>query len=169
MAETGIEFPLVQAAGPMRCFPQAGPITTLLQRPYFGLGGTVRKEGGPVEWQPTHGDWARQSPGEAWAARRLGARPAGVDLTPARLATARALRTRSLAEALRLLGAGARLTFLVERAADGDEVRRVEREERSVLVRAGREAWRRLLRESGFELERAVELAAGDVWAAKLA
>jgi SAM-dependent methyltransferase len=108
MAETGIEFPLVQAPGeevplpdasfdlavsehgaatwadPYRwipeaarllrpggrlvflhstplahiCYPEVGPVTTQLQRPYFGLGRTVWDDGGhEVEYQLTHGDW----------------------------------------------------------------------------------------------------------------
>jgi len=107
MEETGIEFPLIEAAGeavplpdasfdlalsehgaavwadPRRwipeaarllrpggrlvflhhtplaylCFPMVGPVTTELQRPYFGLGRTTWEEDGGVEYQLTHGDW----------------------------------------------------------------------------------------------------------------
>jgi SAM-dependent methyltransferase len=107
MRETGIEFPLVDAAGenvplpdasfdlvhsehgaatwadPYRwipeaarllrpggrlvflhgtplaylCYPDVGPITTKLQRPYFGMGRTQWTDGDGVEYQLTHGDW----------------------------------------------------------------------------------------------------------------
>ena len=39
------------------CYPEVGPITTELQRPYFGLGRTTWEDGGGVEYQLTHGDW----------------------------------------------------------------------------------------------------------------
>lgn len=108
MAETGIEFPLVEAPGeevplpdgsfdlalsehgaatwadPHRwipeafrllrpngrlvflhgtplahiCYPDLGPVTTQLQRPYFGIGRTIWDDGSDgVEHQLTHGDW----------------------------------------------------------------------------------------------------------------
>ncbi|HET8893372.1 MAG TPA: class I SAM-dependent methyltransferase [Gaiellaceae bacterium] len=39
------------------CYPDVGPITTELQRPYFGLGRTTWEDDGGVEYQLTHGDW----------------------------------------------------------------------------------------------------------------
>ena len=107
MAETGLEFPLVEAPGesvplpdasfdlalsehgaatwadPYRwipeaarllrpggrlaflhgtplayvCYPDVGPISTELHRPYFGLGRTDWGDGDGIEYQLTHGDW----------------------------------------------------------------------------------------------------------------
>jgi SAM-dependent methyltransferase len=39
------------------CFPGAGPISTALQRPYFGLHRLEWPDGDGVEFQLTHGDW----------------------------------------------------------------------------------------------------------------
>ncbi len=39
------------------CFPDTGPVTTSLQRPYFGLGRTEWTGEDGVEYQLTHGDW----------------------------------------------------------------------------------------------------------------
>lgn len=40
------------------CYPEVGPVTTELHRPYFGLGRTVWDDGSDgVEYQLTHGDW----------------------------------------------------------------------------------------------------------------
>jgi SAM-dependent methyltransferase len=40
------------------CYPEVGPVSTQLHRPYFGLGRTVWDDGSDgVEYQLTHGDW----------------------------------------------------------------------------------------------------------------
>ena len=122
MAETGIEFPVVEAAGesvplpdasfdlalsehgaatwadPRRwipeaarllrpggrlvflhgtplahvCYPEVGPISTELHRPYFGLGRTVWEDGDEgVEYQLTHGDWIAVLRGAGFEIERL--------------------------------------------------------------------------------------------------
>jgi SAM-dependent methyltransferase len=122
MAETGVEFPLVEASGesvplpdesfdlavsehgaatwadPRRwipeaarllrpggrlvflhgsplaylCYPEHGPVTTELQRPYFGLGRTTWEDGdGGVEYQLAHGDWIAVLRGAGFEVERL--------------------------------------------------------------------------------------------------
>jgi SAM-dependent methyltransferase len=121
MAETGIEFPLVEAPGedvplpdasfdlvlsehgaatwadPKRwlpeaarllrpggrlvflhsspftdlCYPDVGPITTDLQRPYFGLGRTVWAGSEGVEYQLAHGEWIATLRGAGFEIERL--------------------------------------------------------------------------------------------------
>jgi SAM-dependent methyltransferase len=39
------------------CYPPVGPVTTELQRPYFGMGRMQWEEDDGIEYQLTHGDW----------------------------------------------------------------------------------------------------------------
>jgi SAM-dependent methyltransferase len=53
------------------CYPPVGPITTELQRPYFGMGRTQWEEDDGVEYQLTHGDWIALLRGSGFEIERL--------------------------------------------------------------------------------------------------
>jgi SAM-dependent methyltransferase len=53
------------------CFPEVGPVTTELQRPYFGLGRTTWEGEDGVEHQLAHGEWIDVLRGAGFAAERL--------------------------------------------------------------------------------------------------
>jgi SAM-dependent methyltransferase len=53
------------------CYPQAGSITTELQRPYFGLRRLEWEDGEGVDFQLTHGDWIAVLHGAGFEVERL--------------------------------------------------------------------------------------------------
>lgn len=63
------------------CFPDTGPVTTSLQRPYFGLGRTEWTGEDGVEYQLTHGDWVAVLRASGFQVERLLELRASADAT----------------------------------------------------------------------------------------